>query len=166
MSDIHNRMDYEEALKTHVGSEALVVARRLIDVVEQGGNSKMVYGGARVSAIVSSLGWPYRPIHTVWFDVPHRNRKRFIVTRDVAFGYEWWDNNQYGRYERPELGTEARSRLDQWDAEIESLGGCERRELDQTVECSFYWKDAAEIIGPLCLRLKSFISDLGNLDPI
>ena len=164
MSDIHNRMDYEEALKTHVGSEALVVARRLIDVVEQGDNSKMDYGGARVSAIVSSPGWPYRPIHIVWFGVPHR--RRYIVTRGVAFGYEWWTNNRYGYYERPEPGTEARSRLDQWDAEIESLGGCDRRELDQTVECSFYWKDAAEIVDSLCLRLESFISDLGKLDPI
>ncbi len=165
MNDIHDRDAYENAVAEEWGENARAVVRRLIDVVERNPNSEMVYGGARVSATVSSPGWP-RPIHIIWFRVPQR--LRYVVTRDVAFGYEWWTNNEYGRYEHPEQGTPLRKRLDQWDDDITSLGLCVRRDpdhpnLDQTIECSFHWSDAAGLIDSLCNLLQAVIEDLGQI---
>lgn len=166
MNDIHDRDAYEKAVAEACGENARAVVRRLIDVVEQGTNSKMVYGGARVSATVTSPGWPYRPIHIVWFRVPQR--LRYVVTRDVAFGYEWQTNNEHDRYQRPKQGTPVRSRLDQWVAEIESLDLCVKRgpdhpNLKQTIECSFHRDDAADLIDSLCSLLQAVIEDLGQI---
>ena len=167
MNDIHDRDAYENAVAREWGENALAVVRRLIDVVEQGSNSEMVYGGARVSATVKSPGWP-RPIHIVWFRVPQR--LRYVVTRDVAFGYEWQTNNAHDRYQRPKQGTAVRSRLDQWVAEIESLGQCAPRDpgqknLDQAIERSFHMDDAVDLADPLCFHLRSVIDGLGQITP-